>query len=107
MNPCPGVAAGGSSLLDRAAAALNDSDADAHVAPLRGAGGGAISSQHNVGTLVHVHGAGEDDDGEVGTGAMPVTSMPDVRARGGCHLQRRARLQRALECHLLEGCTFT
>ena len=42
---------------DRAAAALDESDVDAHVAPIRVAGGGAISSQHNVCTVVQEQGA--------------------------------------------------
>ena len=75
---------GGSSSLDRALATPNNRDADAHAAPLRGAGGGEVAVSHSeVGILVHVPDADDDDGGGVGAGAGPATAMPSQEGHEG------------------------
>lgn len=73
---------GGSSLLDRAVAALDESDADAHAALPRAAGGGTVDSQHRSGIVVQQPGVDEEADGAVGAGAMPATSVPGHEGEG-------------------------
>ena len=94
-------------MLDRAAAAMDESDVDAHVA-LCAVPEAELFLLNTMWALL----------------CMSMVLMRRVTARSGraqclsrvclatrarewCHRQRRVHLQRALECHLPEGCTFT
>ena len=72
---------GGSSLLDRDLAAPIHREVSGHAAISRSARGGEVVVAPKVGNLAHVHGADDEDGGEVGAGGSP--AAPSLESQGG------------------------
>ena len=72
---------GGSSLLDRDLAAPIHREVSGHSAISRSAWGGEVVVAPKVGNLAHVHGADDEDGGEVGAGGSP--AAPSLESQGG------------------------
>ena len=74
---------GGSSLLDRDLAAPIHREVNEHAASSRSARGGEVVVAHKVVNLAHVHGADDEDGGEVGAGGGTAAAMSSPESQGG------------------------